>query len=327
MKMKKRRLLLMIIVTIVFTCLPIGVQAETAKIKSEPKPRTEYLTQIREEAQKRFIPPINARLDHVWYAIPGYNGLEVDVEKTYDLAKHHSNAPIRYVYREVVPAINLHDLGPNPIYRGNPKKRMASLMINVAWGDEFIPNILDVLEKEQVRATFFFDGSWLSKHIDTAKIIAGKGHELSNHAYSHKNMSQLSRGQALKEIEKTEDLLRNQLGINNKLFAPPSGDYSKETVKIADALHLKTILWTVDTVDWRHPSPDAIISKIAKQVESGSLILMHPTNSSSRALKGMIQEIKRKGLILNTVSEVISTQRTPDFSPLILGEPVIRNPV
>jgi probable sporulation protein (polysaccharide deacetylase family) len=187
---------------------------------------------------------------------------------------------------------------------------MVSLMINVAWGDEFIPRILEILLKEQVHATFFFDGSWLKKHIETAKLIAAQGHELSNHAYSHKNMSQLSESQAKDEITKTEAILTNELGVKNTLFAPPSGDYNMETVKIAYGLNLKTVLWTIDTVDWKNPSPDSIIRKISKLIEPGAMILMHPTNSSSKALERMIKEIKRKELVIDTVSELLSNQRT-----------------
>jgi probable sporulation protein (polysaccharide deacetylase family) len=272
---------------------------------------TELLLRIKEEAEKRKIPAIDAKVDQALTAVPGYNGLEIDIEKTYELAKMNQNiSSIKWIYREVPPKVNLQDLGPHPIFQGNPQKRMASLMINVAWGDEFIPRILEILQKEQVHATFFFDGSWLKKHIATAKLIAAQGHELSNHAYSHKNMSQLNESQAKHEIMRTEAILTNELGVKNTLFAPPSGDYNMATVKIAYNLNLKTVLWTIDTVDWKNPSPDSIIQKISRRIEPGAMILMHPTNSSSKALESMIKEIKRKELVLNTVSELLSTQRT-----------------
>lgn len=265
---------------------------------------------IKEEASKRYVPAINARIDRVWHAIPGYNGREVDIEKTYEMARKNPKG-IEFIYREILPTVNLEQLGAEPIYRGNPDKPMVSIMVNVAWGDQYIPAILDILEKEQVHATFFFDGSWLSKHMDTAKQIGEKGHELSNHAYSHKNMSRLSKQQAIEEISKTEALLK-QLHVQNHLFAPPSGDYSMETVRIAHALQLNTVLWTQDTVDWKHPSPDSIVQKISNKVEPGTMILMHPTDSSSQALEGMIKSIKQKGFVLGMVSDLLSTKRVPE---------------
>ncbi|MBP1991286.1 polysaccharide deacetylase family protein [Paenibacillus eucommiae] len=265
---------------------------------------------IQQEAAKRKVMPVDARMDRVWKAIPGYNGLEVDLEQTLRLAAHKpKSAHITYVMKETSPAIQLEDLGPSPIYKGNPLKPMVSLMINVAWGNEFIPSMLETLQNEHVHATFFFDGSWLKQNIETAKLIQDQGHELSNHAYSHKMMSKLSRSKAIEEISKTQELLNKELQVTNTLFAPPSGDFDQETVEIAADLGLRTVLWTLDTVDWTNPGAGRVLDRISSRVEPGSLILMHPTVSSSGALKGMIQAIKRKGLALGTVSELLSPNR------------------
>ncbi|MBE1446453.1 polysaccharide deacetylase family protein [Paenibacillus sp. OAS669] len=276
--------------------------------------RREALKQrIQQEAQRRYIAPINAKVDRVWKAIPGYNGLEVDIEQSLALTEQQPNTDnLKIVTKEIKPAIGLEQLGPQPIYKGNPNKPMVSLMINVAWGNEYLDKMLDVLEKEQVHATFFFDGSWLKNNIPTALKIKEKGHELSNHAYSHKNMSELSSAKATEEITKTQLLLEKELGVQNRLFAPPSGDFDQETVNIAHSLKLQTILWTLDTVDWMKPEPATIIRKISTKVEPGSLILMHPTASSSSALQQMIKIIKSKGLVLGTVSELISSNRVPE---------------
>ncbi|GAB6988965.1 polysaccharide deacetylase family protein [Paenibacillus pini] len=269
--------------------------------------------QIVEKAKQTRIEPIDATLDRVWKAVPGYNGLEIDVEETYKraqkAAKETSIPHTAYVYRQILPKVDVKDLGAEPIYRGNPQKPMASLMINVAWGNEYIIPILDTLDAEGVKATFFFDGSWLKKNVELAKEIQKRGHELENHAYSHPNMSQLSTDRATLEISKTQKLLKESLGVENKWFAPPSGDFNQQTVRIAHRLGLQTVLWTLDTVDWRKPSPSSIVVKISNKVESGSLILMHPTSSSSQALKGMIKAIKAKGLTLGTVSQTLSSER------------------
>lgn len=274
--------------------------------------RAEMLVQIQAEAKRLYVAPVNATVDRVWKAIPGYNGLEVDVERTLQLAERQAFPdPPKLVFREVPPQISLDQLGPHPIYKGNPNKPMAAFMINVAWGEEYLPSILDTLKKENVRATFFFDGSWLRKNIPMARMIMEQGHEMSNHAYSHKDMSKLSRAQAASEISKTEALLRDELGVDNKLFAPPSGDFNQMTVDVAHGMKLRTILWTLDTVDWKKPDPSSIVRKIETRIEPGSLILMHPTSSSSKALPGMIRAIKSKGLQLGAVSDVISPDRVP----------------
>jgi len=254
--------------------------------------------------------PVNAVLDRVWKAVPGYNGLEVDVEASYrkslELSPQAGNPS--YVYKQIPPEKSLNDLGAQPIYRGNPAKPMVSLMINVAWGNEYIVPMLDVLDEEKVKVTFFLDGSWLSKNTVLAEEMLKRGHELENHAYTHPKMSTLSRSRAALEIDKTRKLLK-KLGVTNTWFAPPSGDYDQETVEVAHELGLKTVLWTLDTVDWRKPSPESLVTKISTKAEPGFLILMHPTSSSSQALKGMIRGIKAKGLTLGTVSQTLSEER------------------
>ncbi|AIQ69375.1 polysaccharide deacetylase family protein [Paenibacillus graminis] len=274
------------------------------------EPQDDLRTSIESKAAKLNSPPVDATVDRVWKAIPGYNGLEVDVEATYRKAKLKGpNAGLKLLYRQIKPGVSLDDLGAQPIYRGNPAKPMVSLMINVAWGNEYIIPMLDILDQEKVKVTFFLDGSWLSRNKELAEEMLKRGHEMENHAYTHPNMSTLSRARATAEIQKTQNLLKESLGVTNIWFAPPSGDFDQETVDIAASLGLKTVLWTLDTVDWRNPSPDSIISKISSKAEPGTLILMHPTASSSQALRGMIRGIKAKGLQLGTVSQTLSAER------------------
>jgi len=270
------------------------------------------MNEIRLEAEKRRIPPIDAKVDRVWKAVPGYNGLEVDIDRTYEANRSKAaDEPLQFLYKETPPAVGLNDLGAQPTYRGHPNKRMVSLMINVAWGNEYIEPILKTLEQEKVKATFFFDGSWLKKNGELARQIQAAGHELSNHAYSHPAMSRLSREAQYREIAKTEAMLESTLGVkDNRWFAPPSGDFNQLTVQIAYGLGLRTVMWTIDTIDWQKPSPSTVVARVRNKLEPGALILMHPTASTRDALADMIHVIKAKGYRLGTVSETLSSART-----------------
>lgn len=283
----------------------LAIWESTPKVLNEDLRKTIEMT-----AAKLNTPPIDAVVDRVWKAIPGYNGLEIDVESTYQNALLKApNDPVKYVYRQIEPKVSLNELGAQPIFRGNPAKPMVSFMINVAWGNQYIVPMLDILDEEKVKVTFFLDGSWLSKNQELALEMLKRGHEMENHAYTHPNMSTLSTARATAEIEKTQKLLKESLGVTNKWFGPPSGDFDQETVEIASSLGLKTVLWTLDTVDWRNPSPESVVAKITSKSEPGTLILMHPTASSSTALRGMIRGIKAKGLQLGTVSQTLSAER------------------
>lgn len=288
-----------------------AIQAFGRPSLTEEEKRALYDT-IVAEAETKYIAPINARIDRVWHAIPGYNGLTIDIEKTYEAALRTPRlSPIPYQYKEIPPEINLAQLGPHPIYRGNPLKPMVSLMINVAWGNEYLIPILDTLAVKGVKATFFLDGSWLKKNEDLAKIIQNQGHELSNHAFSHPDMKQLNRSEQYDQMNKTQQLLKQILDVDNKWFAPPSGSYNALTVQIAKEQGLSTVLWTIDTVDWRNPPAESVIRKVSSMLEPGSLILMHPTATTRDALAGIINSASAKGYLIGTVSETLSTDRVP----------------
>ncbi|WP_256761325.1 polysaccharide deacetylase family protein [Cohnella sp. WQ 127256] len=291
-------------------------QAKSTTALFNDRSEDQLMKWIKSEAIKYNKPPINAVIDRVWKAIPGYDGRVVDVQATYLKAKVIGSVPgekngFPWIYRTDKPKVDIKDLPLNPIYRGNPEKPMVALMINVAWGDEYLIPMLDILKDTGVKATFFFDGSWLAKHIDTAKSIIEQGHEVSNHAYTHPDMSRLGLEKQREEIGKTEALLK-MLGVKNVWFAPPSGDYNTNTVKVASEYGLRTVLWTLDTVDWMKPAPSTVIDKISRKVGPGSLILMHPTSTSQGALRGMIKVIRAKGYLPGTVSETLSTERIED---------------
>ncbi|MFC5472067.1 polysaccharide deacetylase family protein [Cohnella suwonensis] len=271
------------------------------------------LAYIQSEADKRMQQPVDAVIDRVWKAIPGYDGRTVDVQATYGKAKSLRASPgdkgFPWIYKAIKPKVSLKDLPVQPIYKGNAGKPSVALMINVAWGDEYLAPMLDILKEAGVKATFFFDGTWLSKHMDTAKAIIAQGHEVSNHAYTHPDMSKLGAARQREEIGRTEELLK-KLGVRNEWFAPPSGYYNANTVKVASEFGLRTVLWTLDTIDWMKPDPSAVVEKVSRKVGPGSLILMHPTSTSRGALAGMIKAIRAKGLTPGTVSETLSSERT-----------------
>ena len=264
--------------------------------------------QIYSDQQK--VEPIDAKIDRVWKAIPGYNGLGINIEASYKKMKANGEFDKnKIVYEEIPPNIHLEDLESEPIYRGNPQKPMVAFLINVAWGNEYIPEILKVLNEHQIKATFFFDGSWVKKNPDLAKMIKEAGHEIGNHAYSHPDLKQRSVAQTKEELKKTNDVIKATLGITPIWFAPPSGSFNEATIQVADQLDMKTILWTVDTVDWRKPATSEMVRRVVSKVENGSMVLMHPTKPTAEGMERMITDIKAKGLQLGTVSDLLSEKR------------------
>ncbi|WP_338470980.1 polysaccharide deacetylase family protein [Niallia sp. XMNu-256] len=283
------------------------IDSDTPTQKEE---NDELYKKIQAYRDEHKIEPINAIVDRVWKAIPGYNGIDVDVTASYEkMKKDDLFDENKVVLKEIPPSIHLGDLGPHPIYRGNPQKPMVALLINVAWGNEYIPKILTTLDESNVKATFFFDGSWVKKNPDLAKMIHQKGHEIGNHAYSHPDLQKRSKNDTILELQKTNNVIEETLGIKPKWFAPPSGSFNGVTVQVADDLNMKTILWTVDTVDWKKPPAAEMARRIITNVDNGSMVLMHPTQPVAEGLESMIEGIKGKGYQLGTVSDLMSEKR------------------
>ncbi|WML39101.1 polysaccharide deacetylase family protein [Neobacillus sp. OS1-2] len=256
------------------------------------------------------IPPSDAKIDLVWKAIPGYNGLKVDVTASYkNMKKGQVFNEKKLVFVQTKPKVHLKDLPPSPIYKGHPEKPMVSFIINVAWGNEYLSEILATLKKHNVSASFFLEGNWVKKNPDLAKMIVSAGHEVGNHSYSHPDMKQLTAEKAREQMIKTNEIIEAATGEKCVWFAPPSGSYRDETIKVAADLNLKTVMWTVDTVDWRKPTPEVLINRVMSKIDKGSMVLMHPTESTAKSLNQLITLIEQKNLQIGTVTDLMSEER------------------
>lgn len=254
--------------------------------------------------------PIDAKIDRVWKTIPGINGLKVDIDASYKKMKEAGEFnKEKLVFTEVKPSVHLSDLPPSPIYKGNPEKQMVSLIINVAWGNEYLTPMLATLKKNHVYATFFLEGRWVKNNPELAKMIVAAGHEVGNHSYTHPDMKRLSGAMIRQEISKTNEVIKATTGVAPTLLAPPSGSMRDEVVSIAAEYDLRTIMWSVDTIDWQKPTPDVLIQRVVSKVHPGAIVLMHPTASTEKALDKLIKELKGKNFELDTVSELISEER------------------
>jgi peptidoglycan-N-acetylglucosamine deacetylase len=265
---------------------------------------------ITKNASTYEIPAADAKIDRVWKAIPGYNGLKVDINASYkNMKKKGIFDDKKLVFIQTKPSVHLKDLPPAPIYKGHPNKPMVSFIINVAWGNEYLSEMLATLKKHNISATFFLEGNWVKNNPDLAKMIASSGHEVGNHSYTHPDMKRLTASKAREQIVKTNEVIEAATGKKCEWFGPPSGSYSSETVKVAADLNMKTVMWTVDTVDWQKPTPETLINRVITKIDNGSMVLMHPTESTAKSLDRLITLIEEKNLKISTVSELMDEER------------------
>ena len=170
--------------------------------------------------------------------------------------------------------------------------------------------ILELLEKYDVKATFFVVGSNARSYPDIIRAEINGGHELGNHTFYHSCLSKCNGERIRAEISQTEDSLMEIAGYQPKLFRPPEGAYSRQVVEIAASMDYSIILWTVDTRDWAKVSTSQIVANVSANVREGSIILFHDFTVSGThtvdALKILIPKLLSEGYEFVTVSELIS---------------------
>ena len=190
-------------------------------------------------------------------------------------------------------------------YSGNPDKPYISLMVNVYWGNEYLEQMLEIFLENDIQTTFFVGGTWASKNNELLQKLKDAGHEIGNHGFFHKDQDKLDYAQNKSEILNNHNLIKELLGVEMNLFAPPSGAYSSITLDVAESLGYKTIMWSKDTIDWRDHDASLILKRATTNLNNGDLILMHPTEATVQALSDIIASIKSQGFEIVTVSKNI----------------------
>ena len=180
---------------------------------------------------------------------------------------------------------------------------------NVDWGEDRIPDMLEIFQEKDVKVTFFVTGSWASKNRDLLRRMYLAGHEIGSHGYGHKMCSQISEDELRSEVERTEEAIQDAIGVKPGYFAPPSGDFSSKTVEFCRENGYRMILWSADTIDWREGSTaDVIRSRILEKELDGAIVLMHPKEETVKALPGLIDEIRNRGIEPVRLSELIEQE-------------------
>ncbi|WP_256941127.1 polysaccharide deacetylase family protein [Bacillus sp. EAC] len=284
-----------------------GITESTSVASGKTDPLYE---EIKMKATSYEIAPKDAYIDKVWKAIPGYNGLNVDIESSYKKMKKQGKFnEKKLVFKEVSPKVHLKDLQPSPVYKGNPDKPMVAFTINVAWGNEYIPRMLEVLKKHNAQATFFLEGRWVKNNPTVAQLISAANQEIGNHSYTHPDMARLGTDAISNEIQKTNSIILATTDKKVEWFAPPSGSFRDEVIKIVSNLGLSTIMWTADTIDWQKPPKEVIINRVMKKVENGTIVLMHPTAPTSEALDELLTKIEASGRKVVNISTLLDEKR------------------
>lgn len=196
---------------------------------------------------------------------------------------------------------------PDVYYQGTIDEKTMAFACNVDWGNDYIPDMLEIFKNNDIKITFFVTGKWAEKNKDLLKEISDSGHEIGNHGYSHLDYDKLSYERNKEEIDKADNIIKDITETVPKYFAPPSGAFNDFTLKASKELGYELILWSIDTIDWRKDSTrDIIIKRVIDKAHNSAIVLMHPTCETVKALPDIINQLSQKGYKIGSISDIVN---------------------
>lgn len=195
-----------------------------------------------------------------------------------------------------------------PMFYVRTEQPKVAFTFDISWGRATAGPVLDILKEKSVRATFFLTGFWAKKQPDIATRIVDDGHEIASHGDAHVNLSQYDGEAIAKNIMTAHRDLEEVTGRQARFFRPPNGDYDDLVVATARQLGYETVIWSLDTIDWKNPGPDFMIRRVLDNVHPGDIILMHASDSSKQihlALPQMIDSLRARGFDIVTLGELM----------------------
>ena len=156
--------------------------------------------------------------------------------------------------------------------RGN--KRLA-LTYDDGPNDPHTLNLLEVLARHEVRATFFFIGRFVRQRPDIVRDVVNAGHVVGNHTFTHPLLTLKSAVRIHQELTDCRSALHDAIGEHSNLFRPPFGGRRPAVLRIVRELGLEPIMWNVTGFDWNAPPAEVIEANCARQIRGGDVILLH----------------------------------------------------
>jgi peptidoglycan/xylan/chitin deacetylase (PgdA/CDA1 family) len=189
------------------------------------------------------------------------------------------------------------------------KEKVVALTYDDGPNPPYTNQLIGILERNQIKATFFVVGNIIEKHPATVRLVLSKGHELGNHSYSHQKMTSENPSFIRSEIEKTDQLLR-QLGVKEEIhFRAPYGRKFLVLPYLLAKMNKKNILWNVNPNDYKALNSEVIENYVLEHVTPGSIILLHDgggdRSRTVAATESLIKKLGERGYTFKTVSELM----------------------
>jgi len=186
----------------------------------------------------------------------------------------------------------------------------------------YTPQILAILERYRVPATFFLIGYNVVVFPQFVRDEVRAGEEIGNHTYNHVDLQSYSTPQVVAQLARNQAVIHRAAGVTPHWFRPPYMDVDSRIVGIAAALGLRTVTWSVDPRDWALPGVPYIVQTALNNIQPGSVVIMHDgggnRSETVSALPTIIRDLKKSGYRFATLDELFGLAPMP---PCVPGAP------
>ena len=166
--------------------------------------------------------------------------------------------------------------------------------------------LLDIFEKHGGKGTFFVVGNLIDSRKNTLIRIVNDGHEVGNHSWNHRQLTNLSSDEIKDQIMMTRAKIYDVTGIDCVIVRPPYGACNDDVKSVGKTLGVSFINWSVDTLDWKTKDAKAVHDEIMKNASDGAIILCHDLHKTTvDAMETVIPELIAQGYQLVTVSQLM----------------------
>ncbi|WP_245804765.1 polysaccharide deacetylase family protein [Halobacillus hunanensis] len=158
-----------------------------------------------------------------------------------------------------------------------------------------LTQILDILEAEDVPATFFWQSRLLYSERPWKRVLQD-GHMIGSHTTKHPNLVKLPYEKQFEEIQNSITKIERITGSKIEYFRPPFGQYNADTIEAAKQLNVTPVMWRIASIDWElKEDPQQIMTNVIDHLEDGAVLLMHELKQTVEVLPELIKAIKEKG--------------------------------
>lgn len=198
------------------------------------------------------------------------------------------------------------------LYKGSAEDKTIYLTFDNGYEAGHTESILDTLKAEDIPATFFLTGHYLTSATPLVERMIADGHIIGNHSYDHPNMAALSKQGMQDEWHRFDRKLKELTGVDRTVYVrPPKGIFNEKLLAVGNELGYRHIFWSIAFVDWHEDKPrgkDYAYHELMNQLHPGAIILMHTVSSdNAEALPDFIRDAQEKGYTFKSLDELIAS--------------------